>query len=216
MNLALSDFLSWYQLFFSTSFTGNNNEITFLLEMYKTEIANFIPLKESKIKNYKFESCSQFYLAIPIWQDFTVKAFEKGDNTNLLTLTSDVDFTSQKSVIDSNKTIGLDFSCLRCNCECEIIQISGTFGYELPNNLIKIIFRLLSNFSPAENKQVCCQDECSNKILTKIIVGDVSKTYEVNKEKQYELQNLKNGYGIIKYQPVLNILNKYKNELIVL
>ena len=209
MTLILADFLTWYNSTSITPFGGDASEVEFLLGMYQEEIASIVPPEKSDVtKLYTFDACNQFYLACPTWENYTVKSGSRSDVSNFVTLTANKDFIPQNSYFD-NKIIGLDFSCLRSNCKCEIIQLTGKYGYKLQDNLIKLIFRLIAKLTSQE----CC-DQISN--LTSIKVGTISKSYSVDTKQVNQLKELKNGFGISQYAPVKTFLNRYKLELIII
>jgi hypothetical protein len=209
MTLTLADFATWYNSTSTTPFSGNTAEVEFLLGMYQEEIANVVPIeKTNATKLYTFDTCNQFYLACPTWESYTVESGLRSDIANFTTLTANKDFIPHNSYFD-NKIIGLDFSCLRSNCKCEVIQITGTYGYKLQDNLIKLIFRLIAKLLSQE----CC-DQISD--LTSIKVGSISKSYSVDIEQVNQLRELKNGFGISQYAPVKTFLSRYKLELIII
>jgi hypothetical protein len=212
MELTLTNFEDWYNATFATPFTGETEEVSFLLDMYLEEIKLVLPLETEDItKIYNFDGCNEFYLACPVWENYTVKIGEKSKPLELTNLTINKDFTEQHSNLDENKVIGLDFSCLRCNCKCEFVQIQGTFGYTLPDLLVKLIFKLVTGLVSTES----CDCDENGKILTSIKTGSINKIYTlINPTKADNLQNLKQGYDILEYPPVKNYLRRYKIELI--
>jgi len=212
MTLIIEDFNNWYNSTNSQPFTGDTADVEFLLSMYQEEISSIINLERSNFtKSYTFDACSQFYLAVPIWKNYTVTMLDKGSNSGL-TLEENKDYIVQKSQIEDDKIIGLDFSCLRCNCKCEIVRINGIFGYKLSDYIVKIIFRLISQITSND----CCDDTLANKTIEKITVGNVTKTYSINDDEVKTQRKLKNGYGITEYEPVKNWIRKVKLESIIL
>lgn len=214
MNLILADFEAWYTATNTTPYAGNTAEVEYLLEMYLEEIKSVVPVEQANLtKVYDFNACGEFYLACPVWQTYSVKIGEKSNPTNLTLLVLDRDYREQKSHADSQKTIGLDFSCLRCNCKCEFVQIEGIFGYKLPDILVKMIFKLIASFNiPLSGSSDCgCDDD--GKVLTSTRTGSVTKTYTITDQHSI-LSNLKKGYGILEYEPVQNYIRRYKAELI--
>jgi hypothetical protein len=217
MTLGKEDFETWYKTAFDTDYVGNIQEVELLLELYLGEISAVIPIEKAGVtKIYTFDACGQFYLACPTWQDYTVRIGAKKDTTNLTELSKNKDFLEQLSHTDDTKIIGLDFSCLRCNCECEVVEISGKFGYKLPDIFIKMIFKLVASFYPSDGSTGPCCEE-NGKVLTSVRTGSVTKSYQIVDIEDMKLKTqLKNGYGICQYEPVKNYLRRYKTELIII
>jgi hypothetical protein len=215
MNLTLVDFETWYTTTYTTPYACNSAEVELLLELYLAEISTIIPIERKNVtKIYTFDSCGEFYLACPVWENYTVQIGSKKDIANLTSLTENIDYLGQYSYADSNKIIGLDFSCLRCNCHCEIVKITGNYGYKIPDILVKMIFKLIVELSQSGFDNCCGED---SKILTSVKTGSVSKSYQVVDIDDLKLKSqLKKGYGIGQYEPVKNYLRRYKHELIII
>jgi hypothetical protein len=215
MNLTLVDFETWYDSIYTAPYTCNSAEVELLLEMYLSEISTIIPIEKANVtKIYTFNGCGEFYLACPVWENYTVKIGAKNDMSNLTALAEGKDYLGQYSHVNSDKIIGLDFSCLRCNCQCEIVKIAGDYGYKIPDMLVKMIFKLIVELSQSGFDN-CCSDD--GRILTSVKTGSVSKSYQVVDIDDLKLKaQLKQGYGIIQYEPVKNYLRRYKSELIIL
>ncbi len=182
----------------------------YLFQLRETRLFNFDNPKISTTIRYSIPFCKLSYLVTPIWH--TINKVEKlniktGNATELIEFK---DYYTETVNITSHEYIhALNFKCLSCICECEKIVVTGNYGIDLPDILIKNLFLIIYNNLGTINP--LGGDSCCANIKSKSS-GEGTVTFY---DKQKLSTNiLKNADNILSYPIISNLILKYKKHFV--
>lgn len=197
--------LAQYQAIYPTS-TVDTTKIENWLSSYKQELARYFRFDNtSKVKMFKVEGCSTNLVSTPIFElndsNLTIQGYDV--KTRMLKdYQVDYDFKFRTFAYkDKDYVYALDFGCLNCLCECEMIKVSGLFNplFDLENYIYSLINELGT---------VAVLDDCQQIASEKI--GEYQVTYRDTSTTQASNKiNLDNVFSFPTIQKQISYLQPY-------
>jgi hypothetical protein len=170
-------------------------------------------------KKYDIPFCNLDYISIPVWLVEQVSTLEIS-KVDLSTGTSRIlvenrDYWLETIEMDEHEyAIGLNFKCLSCNCECEIIQVKGKFGFILTTEFMDYLYNIL--YSALKTGSIVASTNCKDNIETErtgnYSVKYVSKSVSTTTSSGFE----KNINDIYSYPYIFNTISLYMRYFIKL
>jgi len=167
-------------------------------QLQELDLFNFTNVVQTR--EYRIPYCELTYLPIPLFQNTPALVVEKqtiGSDTSLV-LNQGKDYTLEKINLNiKSYTLALNFKCLSCNCECEVIKVTGVYGIDMPRYLQNAIMNIIyNNLQPTSSTTIGGNDCCAN-IKSKSDGAGYSVTYydkasssTLIKDKDYILSNV--------------------------
>lgn len=163
---------------------------------YKLEFSAF--QKENLIVSVRHKKSTQYTVLIPN-TDFEYKFPDFNTVVN--------------DVIINKPVVGLDFSCYRCNCECEKVKIEGNNSWSLaiPDDIRNLLIDLLENELRVNNEIYTNLQIPANKAINEIVRDtDLTRTIQLRTDdKLLDLTRAKSALGVF-HPAYLSVLAKYK------
>ena len=172
--------------------------------------------KTIQSREYDIAYCQLEYLATPIWQEagLVVEKLTRGSNTSLV-LNKNEHYTYKTFQIGLDKYIqAIDFKCLSCNCECEIIRITGYYGIKIPQYILNLIMNIIYNNLATGTVTTIGGSDCCSNIKSKSDGSGFSVTYY--DKPVTTLATTKDKDNLLSYPIISNWLNKYYKYFIVI
>jgi hypothetical protein len=159
---------------------------------------------------YPIPYCQLQYLSTPLWQEtgLVIEKYELGSNTPLV-LNKNQQYSYNAFNIGITKYINaIDFKCLSCNCECEIIKITGKYGVKIPTYIMNLLMNIIYNNLNVSATSIGGSDCCSN-IKSKSDGSGFSVTY-YDKVTTAATASTKDKDNILSYPIILKWVNKLR------
>jgi hypothetical protein len=216
------DFETFISRIYNITYTIPSNQIG-LFEYYKMlyirQLKSFDVFDLSdkiKEKRYEIAFCRLEYLPTPLWQkdnDFKICKINLHDGTSM-DLIEDKDYWFETIDLDDYEyIIGINFKCLSCNCECEMIKIKGNYGIKITDELSNYMFNVI--YSALKTGSNITANGCKDNIEYER-TGNYNVKYKSNTSTTNTKTFEKNPNDITSYPFIYSLIAYYKRYFIKL
>lgn len=190
-----SQFEQFYTNYSGVSYVVPADQVgffNFLLNKYQDQLKSlniFNFTNSPSIRRYRIAYCQLQYLPVPLWQSITaIKKIDIKTNVEkiLIENTDYTTFDSKVNIFGFDYIQALDFKCLSCNCQCEVIQIEGIYGVMMPDSLRDALFLII--YKNLQIMSTIGVNACND--IESISAGNISIRNRANKTDKMNINNI--------------------------
>lgn len=222
-----TNFESFISSIYDISYTvpvSQQSLFNYYVRLYKRQLAehnvfnlNTDPDKLTT-KRYDIPFCSLEYLVTPVWllettNTIVVKKINYRNGTTQV-LEQFKDFWFEQIEIDEKiYVIGINFKCLSCNCECEIIEVTGKYGFNLTQELEEYIYNII--YTALKTGNINTANGCKDNIESER-TGNYNVKYRNTTQNTTQTGFEKNVNNIYSFPYVFDTVSYYMKYFIKL
>lgn len=167
-------------------------------------------------RDFEIAYCNLDYLPIPLFETITkVEKFNKITGVSIDLTNSNKYYQDIRKIDGLNYILALNFKCLSCNCECEVIRITGKYGIKPNQNLINFIYSIIyenlqsNNSVPSSSSNSCCDD------LESINAGSIAIKFK-NSTTQAVKTTTTNPNDLFSYSSINSLIVYYLRHFTII